>query len=346
MSLPQVSVIVPCRNEGRFIGECLESILGNDYPTDRMEVLVVDGMSTDGTRERVETLAARYANVRLLANRRRITPAALNLGIRAASGDYLLWMSAHNTYDPGYIRNCVEYARRYGADNTGGRIVTVPRDATMLAPFIIAALTHFFGVGGSAFRVPSTEPRWVDTVFGGCYRRDVFERIGLFNEELRRGQDMEFNLRLKRAGLRTLLVPSVQSVYHARSRFWEFIQHNWTNGVWAVLPFLYVSRPPVGWRHLVPLAFVSSLTIGVALSFLAPHGWRVLALIGGAYLAAACVASFDVARRLGECRYAVVMPVVFLSLHLSYGLGSLWGMVCLCGRLLRRVSGPVVAGEG
>jgi succinoglycan biosynthesis protein ExoA len=334
--LPQVSVMVPCRNEARFIAGCLESILGNGYPSDRLEVLVVDGLSTDDTRQQVESFAARYPNVRMILNERRITPVALNLAIRAANGEYLLWMSAHSSYEQGYIQRCVEHAGRFGADNTGGVIVTVPRDDTVAAPYIVAALTSGFGVGDSRFRFMSGAPRWTDTVFGGCYRRDVFERIGVFNEALARGQDMEFNLRLRRAGLRTLLVPAIRSVYYARTRVAEFARHNWTNGLWAILPWLHVSHPPVTWRHLVPLVFATATTLAVGLAVSVQHGWWLLALIGTAYLIAAGAASLHVARRQRNWSYAIVMPPVFLLLHLSYGYGSLWGLLRVGGGLSRQ----------
>jgi len=335
--LPQVSVMVPCRNEGRFIAACLESILDNGYPGDRLEVLVVDGMSTDDSRRQIESFAARFPNVRLIANERRITPAALNLAIHASSGAYLLWMSAHSSYEPGYIQRCVEHAEMFRADNTGGAIVTVPRDDTFAAPYIVAALTSRFGVGDARFRFTSGEPRWTDTVFGGCYRRDVFERIGVFNEALVRGQDIEFNLRLRRAGLRTLLVPTIHSIYYARTRVSEFAHHNWTNGVWAILPWLHVSHRPVAWRHLVPLAFVAAITIALGVAVSARGGWWLLALIGTAYLVAAGAASLNVARRHGDWSYAILMPPTFLLLHLSYGFGSLWGVLRLAGGLSRAV---------
>lgn len=317
---------------------CLESILANEYPSDHLEVIIVDGMSTDGTQAIVEATAGVHPNVRLLVNARRITPAGLNLGIRASAGAYILWLSAHNTYAPGYIRGCVEAALRYGADNTGGGITTVARDPTFMAPFVVAALTHPFGVGPSAFRLERGEPRWVDTVFGGCYRRDVFERVGLFNESLARGQDMEFNLRLRRAGLRTLLVPSVHSIYHARSRFGEFLRHNWMNGAWALLPFLHAEGIPVRLRHLVPLVFTATLILASLSAAIVPRtGWLLLVL-GVAYGVAAIGAATDVALRQRRWMYVVAMPFVFLSLHLSYGLGSCWGGARVAGVLLRRLA--------
>lgn len=333
--MPFVTVVVPCRNEGPFIASCLASIIENGYPADRMEVLIVDGASTDDTADQVRRFAASHPCGRLIDNPRRVTPVALNLGIIAAKGAYILWMSAHNTYPAGYIRECVDAGERYGADNVGGGIETVARNTNLMAPFVIAALTHKFGVGGSAFRLTSAEPRWVDTVFGGCYRREVFDRIGLFNESLTRGQDMEFNLRLKRAGLRTLLLPSVRSVYYARSHYLEFLQHNWINGVWAILPFRYVEHLPVGLRHLVPVAFVGAIGAALLLSVTVPHGIVTLIALGSTYGMAALAASADVGVRRRNPVYLLVMPWVFLSLHLSYGGGSLWGGAQLGGAWLR-----------
>jgi glycosyltransferase involved in cell wall biosynthesis len=325
-ALPLVTVIVPCRNELRFIRECLTSIVDNGYPLDRLQIIVVDGASTDGTPQVIADLATRRPCISLLHNPRQITPVALNIGVRAGRGDYILWMSAHNRYERGYVTECVRWALGTHADNVGGVIITAPRTAGVLADAITAALTHRFGVGGSSFRLQGGPPRWVDTVFGGCYRRDVFERIGLFNEALTRGQDMEFNLRLRRAGGRTLLVPTVRSTYFARTRLGDFLRHNWANGVWAILPFRHSSIVPVSPRHLVPLAFAAALTGTIAAA--ATHAglrWLPLILLVP-YGTASLVASAQVAWLRRAPRLLVVTPAVFAALHLSYGFGSLWAL--------------------
>jgi cellulose synthase/poly-beta-1,6-N-acetylglucosamine synthase-like glycosyltransferase len=190
-------------------------------------------------------------------------------------------------------------------------------------------LSHRFGVGGSYFRIHTDKPRWVDTVFGGCYRREVFQKIGLFNEHLTGSQDMEFNLRLKKAGGKTLLAPDIVSYYYARSDLKSFWRHNFRNGVWAILPFAYSEVMPVSWRHLVPLAFVTSLMGSGALGFLArPFLWLFLAVVA-AYGVANLAASLQVAWREREVRYVLLMPFVFGMLHIGYGLGSCWGVIKL-----------------
>ena len=324
--LPLVSIIVPCRNEQKFIAQCLESIVANDYPKEWLEVFVIDGMSEDSTREIVDGYARRFSYIRILENVKKITPSALNIGIRAAKGGIILRLDAHSEIEPDYISRCVECLMKYEADNVGGNMRTVPTKGSYLGQAIAAALSHRFGVGNSYFRVHTKEPKWVDTVFGGCYRRDVFDRIGLFNESLTRGQDMEFNLRLKKAGGRILLVPDIVSHYYARSDMISFWNHNWTNGVWAVLPFLYSSIMPVSWRHLVPLAFVLGLMGSAVLALVSQVGVWMLALIAGTYAGVNLIASVQGAVQERNYRHLLYLPVVFASLHLSYGLGSLWAL--------------------
>jgi len=325
------SVIIPCRNEETFIGRCLDSIITNDYSKEKLEVLVVDGMSEDRTREVVVGYAQQYPFIRLIDNPKKITPTGLNLGIKSAKGNIIIWMSGHNHYEKDYISRSVENLIKYSADNVGGVMKTLPRSDSFIGRAIVASLSHRFGVGNSYFRVHTDEPKWVDTVFGGCYRKDVFDRVGLFNEKLVRGQDMEFNLRLKKAGGKTLLVPDIVSYYYARSDLKSFWKHNWANGVWAVLPFLYSPIMPVSWRHLVPLIFVTAL-IGSAVSgFLLPPFFWFFWVILGSYVLASLTVSLQIAFQKRDVKYFAVMPFIFGILHFGYGLGSLLGVFKIFG---------------
>ena len=323
------SIIIPCRNEQEYIGQCLDSILANDYPKDRLEVLVVDGMSEDGTRATVESYAREQSVIKLLDNSAKITPAALNVGIANAKGDVIMRIDAHAQVARDYISRCVEGLHRYGADNIGGIMKTVPDKSGLIGKAVVASLSYRFGVGNSFFRIQTRDPKWVDTVFGGCYGRNVFDWIGPFNEKLPRGQDMEFNLRLKKAGGRTLLVPDIVSYYYARSDIRSFCKHNWSNGVWAILPLAYSDIIPVSWRHFVPLVFVTSLLGSALLGLLGrPFLWLSLTIVG-AYGLASLIASFEIAWRERDLRYLILMPFIFGMLHIGYGLGSLWGLVKL-----------------
>jgi len=329
--LPFTSIIIPCRNEERFIGNCLDSIIANDYPKERLEVLAIDGMSEEGTQGVIENYSKKYPWIKLLKNPKRITPVALNMGIMNSKGEIIIWMSAHNRYEKDYISRSVESLEKYGADNVGGIMRTLPREDTFTGQAIVASLSHRFGVGNSYFRVHSDEPKWVDTVFGGCYRREVFERIGLFNENLVRGQDMEFNLRLKKVGGKTLLVPDIVSYYYARSDIKSFWKHNFTNGVWAILPFLHSPIMPVSSRHLAPLIFVTGLLGSAVLGFVWTPFFYLFLIILGSYGLANLGASLQIALEKRNIRYFIIMPFVFGALHFAYGLGSLWGVIKLLG---------------
>ena len=302
--LPFVSIIIPCRNEEKFIGKCLDSIIAQDYPKDRLEVLVVDGMSEDGTREIIEqfktmkprrgpigTISARdklrnlgiatslpalAMTLKLLNNPKKVTPCALNIGIKNAKGEIILWMSAHSRYEKDYISKCVKYLKEYDADNVGGVMITLPRDNAFIGKAIATVLSHPFGVGNSVFRTGAKEPKWVDTVFGGCYKKEVFDKIGLFNESLVRSQDMEFNLRLKKTGGKILLAPDIVSYYYPKSNLKDFFIHNFEDGSWVTYPLKFGIKA-FSWRHLIPLFFILGLVgTGILGIFFSPLLWLFL----------------------------------------------------------------------
>ncbi len=331
---PFVSVIIPCRNEENFIAGCLDSVIANDYPAGRLEILVVDGMSTDRTPAILSNYAKNRENLRVLNNPRKITPVSLNIGARNASGELIMRMDAHAKISNDYIRRCVETSLASGADNVGGVMKTLPQSDGIFAQTVAECLSHRFGVGGSAFRTGASRRVEVDTVFGGCYRREVFERVGYWNEDIPRSQDIEFNRRLKRAGGRIILDPEIVSYYYVRSDPKTFLKHNWTNGVWAILPFLYCDAPPVSWRHLVPLAFISALGAACALATVTHIGTWLLCGIVAVYAAACLGASVAIAVQKKRLRLAVFSPIVFAMLHLTYGLGSVWGLIRIGVHLL------------
>ena len=193
-----ISIIIPCRNEEKFIGKCLDSIIAQDYPKNSIEILILDGRSTDRTREILKKYTQKYSFIKVLDNPKKIQTTALNIGIKKARGEIIIRMDAHNIYEKSYMSKCVTYLRKYDVDNVGGICVTLPANNTIIAKSIALALSHPFGVGNVYFRIGSKNPRFVDTVPFGCYKKEIFEKIGLFDENLVRNQDIEFNLRLKR----------------------------------------------------------------------------------------------------------------------------------------------------
>lgn len=329
--LPLLSVVVPCRNGAAFIATCLSSLLANDWPSERLEVLVVDGRSTDGTREIVRQHVERYPFVRLLDNPDRDRSHALNIGIRESSGELVASIDVHTQCEPDYLRKCYETLRETAADNVGGIVRTLPRGDSPIARAVAFALSHPFGAGNSYFRIGAAGRRSVDTVPFGFYRRDVFQRIGPFNERLVRGQDLELNLRLRRAGGRIVLDPAIRTDYFPRSDLVSFARHNFADGLWVTHAMRF-AHAPVSWRHLVPLAFVLGLSVPIVLSLVWPPTVALSTLALGLYT----IVALTVAARAGIERrdpaLALSLPLVFATRHVMYGLGSVWGLVRLVAR--------------
>lgn len=321
---PFVTILVPCRNEVRFIDGCLRSILANTYAKDLIEVLVIDGLSTDGTRQEVEQIAACHPSVKVVDNPKRTTPAALNLGIQQAKGDVIIRMDAHATYPSDYIAWLIAWQHKTGADNVGGVCMTMPSDDSPVARAIARGLSHPFGVGTSYFRIGTSTPRWVDTVFGGCYKKDVFTRIGIFDEQLIRNQDDEFNHRLIARGGRILLVPDVVFYYYPRSSLTHLWRMYYQYGYFKPLVVLKVGR--IGTvRQLVPLLCLA-LLMGLSVASIGSHVSRfVLVLLVGGYLLADFTVSFAVGLSSG-LRCVGWMSLVFPVMHVSYGLGYVRGI--------------------
>jgi succinoglycan biosynthesis protein ExoA len=342
---PLVSVIIPCRNEEQSIGRCLDSVLRSEYPAGRLEVIVADGMSQDGTRERVDRYAARDRRVRRIDNPARSTPQALNRAIAAARGNLILRLDAHAALAPDYIARAVDSLERWGADCVGGTMRTLTAGSGVFAEAIRIGLSQPFGVGNAHFRTSSSAkvgweaPRWVDTVFGACWRREVFARIGGFNEHLERSQDIEFSSRLRRAGGKILLSPEMRIDYYARATLGGFCRQNWSNGVWAILPWAHASGTVVRWRHLAPLALVLSLAGSVAWGAWTGIEWLGWA-VAAPYLVANLAASVQAAWRRRSPKLVFLLPVVFASLHLAYGAGSVWGSGRLAAMCLHPRSAP------
>jgi glycosyltransferase involved in cell wall biosynthesis len=320
--LPLVSAVVACRNEAVHIERCLRSLLAADYPADRLEVIVADGLSDDGTRELVAALAAGEPRLRLVDNPRRVTPVAFNRAIAAAGGDVILLVGAHSHYPRPYVRTLVSWLVGSGADVVGGACITRPAGDGVLARAIAAGLAHPFGVGNAHFRIGVSAPRWVDTVAFGCYRRDVFTRVGGFDEELVRNQDDELNLRLGRHGGRLLLVPDVCSSYQARgslSKLWRMYSQY---GYFKPLVIRKVGGVLTA-RQVVPALFVLALVAAIG-ALATPLGALPLAAVVGSYAAASVVAATRAAPAHGR-PVAAMLPVVFAVLHLAYGSGFLRG---------------------
>ena len=322
--VPSVSVIVPCRNEEHYIAHCLESIFTTDHPRDRLEVLVVDGHSEDGTRAILAEFAARYPMLQILDNPGRIQPVALNIGIRAATGDVLMRMDAHAFYPANYITDLVAALDESGAGNVGGVLMTDPATETPVGKAIALALSHPFGVGNAYFRIGSEQPRWVDHVAFFCCRRETFERIGLFDEK-QRDEDSEFNARIIRSGGRVLLVPKVVAHYYARSTLPQVARMFYHYGYSKPLVVRKLGRVMTA-RQLVPPLFLLVLGGSAVLAPWLRPAELVFAATAGTYLVSVVACAITAARKAGF-RTTAALALVFPIVHGCYGFGflrSLW----------------------
>jgi cellulose synthase/poly-beta-1,6-N-acetylglucosamine synthase-like glycosyltransferase len=328
-TLPRVSVVIPVRDEARYIRSNVEAVLAQDYPADRLEVLVADGRSTDGTREILERMIAERpaggARLRMVDNPRRIMPTGTNAAIREAQGDVIHLLGGHAQLPQGYLRACVGVLLERDADAAGGALNTIGDN--YVSEVIAAAMSSPLGIGNADFRTAgdSREPIPTDTIPFGCYRRRVFERIGLFNPHMVRHQDYEFHWRLREAGGRILLLPWMKARYHARRSIPALWRQYWHNGVWKGR---FVRKFPrsLRVRHLVPTAFALALLGSGLLALLWRPSWPLLALVAGAY-GLFLLAAMAVFAARGRWRELPLLPVVLLALHLSYGLGVWLGLM-------------------
>ena len=325
MNNPFVSIIIPCRNEVKFIGKSLESILSNDYPKDKIEVLVIDGMSDDSTREIVNNYTKEYSFIKSYDNPKKVVPSAMNIGIKNAQGEIIIRMDAHNIYTKDYITKCITSLQEYNVDNVGGICVTLPGNDTLMAESIALALSHPFGVGNSYFRTGVKKPRYVDTVPFGCYKREVFDKIGGFDEDLVRNQDDEFNLRLIRNGGKILLVPEIVSYYYARDSLIKLSKMYFQYGYFKPLVAMKIGTV-LTWRQIIPVFFVSSLILSGILAPFLKSFFILFLIILFSYLFANAGFSLSIALKKG-LKYLFILPIVLTTLHLSYGFGYLKGIL-------------------
>lgn len=326
--LPFVTVIIPCRNEVRFVEAFLDSVLANDYPKDKLEILLIDGMSDDGTRDLVQKYLVKSPQLRVVDNPSTIKPVALNLGIRESRGEIVVRLDVHAEYERSYISKCVRGLLEHpAADNVGGVRRTKPRDNNVIGRAVALSTNHVFGAGNSKYRVGTAKPEWVDTVFGGCYRRSVFIKIGVFDEALTRAQDREFNQRLRNAGGRILLLPDIDCVYYVRSEFREFCSWIFEAGYWPFRASRLTGRWIGSWRNIAPPGFVLATAVGVSLSIVVSSVGQLTSIMLGLYGLATMYFSSRLAWRQRDAGLLFGLPLVFAATHVLYGIGSLWGII-------------------
>ena len=321
-----VSVICPIYNEEKYITKCIESVLEQDYPTEDLEILFVDGLSTDKTRKIVSDYATRYNQIRLLDNPHRIVPYAMNIGIKAAKGDIIIRLDGHVEYPTNYISKCVHYLMTLpNAENVGGVCQTLPCNERNISQAIAIALSTGFGMGNSSFRIGSTEIRKVDTVPFGCFRKSLFERVGYYDYELVRNQDDELNGRIIKNGGSIYLIPELKIKYYSRDKISKVRRMFYQYGLYKPLVNKKLGSPATA-RQFVPLLFLLGIVLGGILSAFSIYIMYIYFAVLALYLAIGLFIGCKYAVKYRRPMLTLLMPYVFANVHLSYGYGYLRGI--------------------
>lgn len=335
----KVAVVIPTLNEEKFIACCLDSVIAQSYPFNDMDVMVVDGGSKDRTKDIVEEYKRKYQNIRFLNNPGRIQSIAFNIGVQSSDAPYIVRLDAHATYNHRYIEKCIE---KFSANaevlgcapefvgNVGGVWNIRPQHSGLIAESSAILNQSRFGIGGAAFRV-GAPAGFVDTVPFGCFPRKVLEKVGGMREDLPRGEDNEFNSRIRKAGYKIYLDPKIVCSYFSRDTLRTNMKQMYANGE-SIGHLFYVDKDSVGIRHLIPLLFVGSILCGVALAFVwLPFFYALLAELCW-YFTCDLLASILAAKEHGW-KYLLPLFVMFFCVHISYGWGTIVGL--FTGRKLK-----------
>jgi cellulose synthase/poly-beta-1,6-N-acetylglucosamine synthase-like glycosyltransferase len=315
-----VSIVIPCRNEEKYIGDCINSFLNQSYPQEDMEILICDGLSTDNTRSIVSEYAQKYPNVRLLDNPGLSAPKGMNIGINESKADAIIIFGAHGYAHQDFVKNNLLELCDPVIGCVGGVLETINENDKGKA--IALAMSSPFGVGNALFRY-AKERKFVDTVAFGAYRREVLDKIGYFDEELVRNQDDELNFRIIEAGYKILLSPEIKAYYYSRGSFGKLWKQYFQYGFWKVR-VMQKHGKTASIRHLVPLAFVLINIFGILLGiFFTP-----ILLLWILQLILYCFGDILFSVKLTKSEFGLLryIPFIFPILHISYGLGFLQGI--------------------
>lgn len=329
----RVSIIIPCRNEAEHIAACIESALAFDWPQDKLEMLFVDGMSTDKTAGIIAAYAGKYPFIKLLTNPAKTVPPAMNIGIKAAKGEIIVRLDAHSSYPPDYLSRCVTLLlANDNTANAGGRFINVTNGNGPWAEPVRYVTGHSFGVGNGAFRT-GTKTAFVDTVPFGTFRREIFDKVGYYDERLTRNQDNELNERIIRAGYKIAFDPEIKIFYKNQATLSGLLKQAYSTAAWNVYTlklFPYTFR----WRRFIPAAFVGYL---LCLTILRGPLFRIPLLL---YLLLAVYAS---ASAPGSPAAKIRVLITFITYHVAYGAGTFRGLFnLLTGRWKNLLGKPLI----
>jgi glycosyltransferase involved in cell wall biosynthesis len=320
----KISIIIPCRNEKKYIIEFLESVLNNDYPKDFLEIFIVDGKSEDGTLEIVSDFIKDYSFITLLINEEKTVPYALNQAVSKCTGEYIIRLDVHSKIPENYFSKLVSSAISTGADNIGTICITDVKNKNPKSLAIRKVLSNKFGVGDSHFRIGIKSAREVDTVPFGCYKKNVFEKFGLFNVHLTRNQDIELNKRIKKAGGKVILLPDPYSIYYSREDFAGVAKNNFSTGLWNILAiYLTKNFNSISIRHFIPLIFILSLIVPTV--FITVNSFFGLISLTSLFSYAILILSVSFSINDQTTKLYNLISA-FIVIHFAYGFGSLVGL--------------------
>ena len=320
----EVAIVIPTLNEERFISRCLNSIIKQTYEFEKMDVMIIDGGSNDKTKDIVTEYQKSLQNIRFIENKKKIQSVAFNIGLKKSTAPYIIRLDAHAEYDSKYISLCIENLKQdEKRGNVGGRCNILPFNQSVWAQ-TNAILNHSrFGIGGAAFRV-SNEAHNTDSVPFGAFPRKIIEKIGGMREDLPRGEDNEYNSRIRKAGYKIFFDPNIISSYFARPTLGASCKQMYANGN-SIGYLYYIDREAIGIRHLVPLLFVVSGLFSIIISVL----WSPFCYVfcGGLalYLIADAMASIMGAKDNVKC--TLPLFILFFCVHVSYGMGTIAGLI-------------------
>jgi succinoglycan biosynthesis protein ExoA len=328
----KVSVIVPCYNEQARIEQLLNAIYEQSYPFNEIEVIIADGMSTDQTRTVINRFQDNHPKllVRIIDNLKRAIPSGLNRAIEIAQGEYLIRLDAHSLPDRDYVRNCVLALESGKGDNVGGIWRIQAGTSSWIAKSIAITASHPLAVGDAHYRIGGVAQE-VDTVPFGAFRRELIEKIGMFDETLLTNEDYEFNVRVRKSGGKVWMDPSIHSIYFARSTLLELSEQYWRYGYWKA-QMLRRYPETVRWRQALPPLFVLSLLCLGLLSivwFLARWLFTIIVIL---YTIIICMAGIHSSIKHRDLSLVIGIPLATATIHLSWGLAFLWGIVLKPGK--------------
>lgn len=327
--LKTVSVVIPVYNEEKYIHKLIKSIKQQDYDFTNIEVIFVNGNSEDKTVELIKNdLKDSNIDFKIIENEKRLTPISVNLGIKNSKNDIIIRLDAHSEYPKNYITKCVYYLNKTGADNVGCTIKTID-DSNKIGKAISNVLSSKFGVGNSEFRT-NGKSGYVDTVPYGTFKRELFEKIGYFNEELPRSEDNEFNHRIIENGGRVYLFDDISVKYHPRNKISKLMNMGIENGKWGMYTS-YIIPGTMKLRHFIPLLFVLGIIAGIML-IICKIKWTTRIFLATIILYFTIDFMYTVYYIVIDGLSQIICFIVYPLFHISYGIGSIFGI----GKIIKK----------